>query len=111
LGAHVGLGLWLEQYTLATLAPLRSTLIGATLMVAVLVSLLEGLRDFLEHPLPPARRHLRRAAKRADIKEGRLRKAGTRAGKPRRPAEAVPTQLPQWEPADESEDLIMLELD
>jgi hypothetical protein len=117
LGAHVGLALWLDQYTLATLTPFRTTLISAVVMVALLVSLLEGLRDLLEHPLPPARRHPRRGSKRSGIKGWGLRRAGARAGSSKGPGEArreplpVPTQLPHWEATDESEDLIMLELD
>jgi hypothetical protein len=99
LGAHVGLGLWLEQHALTTLAPLWSPLIVTTVMVAIVVGILEGLRDFLEHPLPPVRRRTRRE-----------RRPG-RAREPERAPLPVPPQLPDWEPADEAEDLIMLELD
>ena len=97
LGAHVGLGLWLEQHTPETLAPLWPMLVATAVVVAVLVGVLEGTRDFLEHPLPPIRRRPRRG-------RGRLQE-------PRRPPLPVPSQLPDWEPADEAEDLIMLELD
>jgi hypothetical protein len=99
LGAHVGLGRWLEQHTLTTLAPVWPLLITTTGVVAIGVGTLEGLRDFLEHPLPPVRRRAR---------------PQRRPGRAREPEHAplpVPTQLPDWEPADESEDLIMLELD
>jgi hypothetical protein len=53
LGAHVGLGMWLEQYSQLSISPMWPTLITATVVVAVVVGALEGLRDFLEHPLPP----------------------------------------------------------
>jgi hypothetical protein len=99
LGAHVGLGLWLEQHTLTTLAPVWPLLITTTGVVAIGVGTLEGLRDFLEHPLPPVRRRAR-----PQRRPGRAREL-EHAPLP------VPTQLPDWEPADESEDLIMLELD
>lgn len=118
LGAHIGLGLWLERYTPESLSPMWSMLIATTVVVAVLVGALEGLRDFLEHPLPPARRHPRRISthsgqvRRAGSRQSRVR--ASRSGRGREGERAplpVPTQLPDWEPADESEDLIMLELD
>jgi hypothetical protein len=99
LGTHVGLGLWLEQQTLTTLAPRWSLLIATTVVVAMVVGILEGLRDFLEHPLPPARRT------RPERRPGRTR------GPERAVPLPVPPQLPDWQPADEAEDLIMLELD
>ncbi|MEJ2556486.1 MAG: hypothetical protein P8186_09690 [Anaerolineae bacterium] len=99
LGVHVGLGLWLEQQTLTTLAALWSPLIATTVVVAIVVGILEGSRDFLEHPLPPVRRRTR-----PERRHGRARE-------PERAPLPVPPQLPDWEPADEAEDLIMLELD
>jgi hypothetical protein len=99
LGVHIGLGLWLEQQTLTTLAALWPPLIATTVVVAIVVGILEGLRDFLEHPLPPVRRRTR-----PERRPGRAREM-ERAPLP------VPPQLPDWEPADEAEDLIMLELD
>jgi hypothetical protein len=98
LGAHVGLGLWLEQHTPTTLSPMWPMLIATTIVVAVVVGALEGLRDVLEHPLPPAHRRERSYRPR-------------HSPEPRRAPLPVPAQLPDWEPADESEDLIMLELD
>ncbi len=88
-------------------------LIVTTVSVAVLVGALEGLRDFLEHPLPPRRP----ARKTRAVVQSRLPWHRTRHGERRtrqdveRDPLPVPTQLPDWEPADESEDLIMLELD
>lgn len=99
LGAHVGLGLWLEQYTVETLSPMWPVLLATAVVVAVVVGALEGLRYFLEHPLPPRRRPVRP-----------YRRPGS-ASEPERVPLPVPVQLPAWEPADESEDLIMLELD
>jgi hypothetical protein len=99
LGAHVGLGLWLEQHTLTTLAPVWPLLMTTTGAVAMVVGTLEGLRDFLEHPLPPIRRRTR-----PERRPGRARE-------PERAPLPVPAQLPDWEPTDEAEDLIMLELD
>jgi hypothetical protein len=117
LGAHVGLGIWLEQYNPAALSALWPALLAATIVVAVVVSVLEGVRDFLEHPLPPRPR-------RKSARPGRavgatwpwpLRRSGRReAGQdnwPERTPLPVPVQLPDWEPTDEPEDLIMLELD
>jgi hypothetical protein len=117
LGAHLGLGAWLEQYTLAALSAIWPPLIAATLVVAVVAGVLEGLRDFLEHPLPPRPR--RKPARRAHAGSLDLRWPGRSAsrrddgqdGHAGRAPLPVPTQLPDWEPADESEDLIMLELD
>ncbi len=99
LGAHVGLGLWLEQYTPTALSPMWPMLIATTIVVAVVVGALEGLRNFLEHPLPPRRRR------------ARSYRRPSRASEPERVPLPVPTQLPDWEPADEAADLIMLELD
>jgi hypothetical protein len=99
LAAHVGLGLWLEQHTLTTLAPWWSLLIATTVVAAMVVGILEGLRDFLEHPLPPVRRRTR-----PERRPGRARE-------PERAPLPVPAQLPDWQPADEAQDLIMLELD
>jgi hypothetical protein len=101
LGAHVGLSLWLEQYTAEAVVAMGPALITMTLTVMGVVSLLEGMRDFLENPLPPPRRR-------------RARPASRPAGEPEEPERAplpVPAQLPAWEPADEAEDLIQLELD
>jgi hypothetical protein len=99
LGAHVGLGIWLEQYTREAVSQLWPMLIATTLVVAVVVGTLEGLRNFLEHPLPPRRR------------PARSFRRPRRAPEPERVPLPVPAQFPDWEPADESEDLIMLELD
>lgn len=103
LGVHIGLGLWLEQHTLATLVPLWSMLVVTTVVVAVLVGALEGLRDFLEHPLPPPRRKARPSR--------RLSPRSGQAGEQERSPLPVPSQFPEWESPDESKDLIMLELD
>jgi hypothetical protein len=122
LGVHVGLGIWLEQYTLAALSPEWSTLVAATLVVAVVVGVLEGMRDFLEHPLPPRprRRLVRPGQKSKDSRQParswlpwrRTTRSGAGQGtEVTRAPLPVPTQLPDWEPADEAEDLIMLELD
>jgi hypothetical protein len=123
LGAHVGLGIWLEQYSPAALSPKWPMLIATAAGVAVVVSALEGLRDLLEHPLRPRPR--RKAAHPAHKTSAAQRQPSRswlpwhRAGRsePRQGREAVraplpvPAQLPDWEPADEPEDLIMLELD
>jgi hypothetical protein len=101
LGVHVGLGLWLEQHSAATLSPLWPMLIVTTLVVMLVVGALEGLRDFLEHPLPPRRRTSSRRPRRRS-------KPGNQSERAPLP---VPSQLPDWETADEAEDLIMLELD
>ncbi len=99
LGVHAGLGLWLEQYSQATLSSLWPMLVATAVVVGVVVGALEGLRNFLEHPLPPRRR----------VKPSRRRPR--QATEPERAPLPVPSQLPAWEPADEAEDLIMLELD
>jgi hypothetical protein len=112
LGAHAGLGVWLEQYTPEALRRMAAPLLATTALVAVVAGALEGLRDFLEHPLPPGRPH---SGRRARI--GRASRARARAGRAEEDKEAgrsplpVPADFPHWEPADESEDLIMLELD
>jgi hypothetical protein len=113
LGVHVGLGMWLEQYSQISLAAMWATLVAATLIVAVVVSALEGLRDFLEHPLPPRPRRRKPARPvQARFPWRRARRGGpTRRQEVERTPLPVPTQLPDWEPADEAEDLIMLELD
>jgi hypothetical protein len=101
LGAHVGLSLWLEQYTAEDITAMGPALITMTLIVMGVVGVLEGMRGFLENPLPPPRRR-------------RARPAARPAGEPEEPERTplpVPTQLPAWEPADEAEDLIQLELD
>jgi hypothetical protein len=118
LGAQVGLGLWLEQYTPAALAPMWPLLLASAVVVVVMASILEGVRDVLEHPLPPARRRPRRRPTRPLIAQsggapalvGASRSAG-RGGEATRTPVPVPAQLPDWEPADEADDLIMLELD
>jgi hypothetical protein len=113
LGAHVGLGMWLEQYSQPSLSPMWPTLITATLGVAVVVGALEGMRDFLEHPLPPRprrRKPARPVRTRLPWRHVRRSRPGDGQAVERAPL-PVPTQLPDWEPADESEDLIMLELD
>jgi hypothetical protein len=99
LVAQVGLGMWLEQYTRTTLSPLWPMLIATAVVVAIVVGVLEGMLNFLEHPLPPRRR------------EGRSHRRSHKTPEPGRAPLPVPSQLPVWEPADESEDLIMLELD
>ena len=99
LGVHVGLGLWLEQYNLATLALLWPTLVFTTAVVSLVVAGLEVVRHFLEHPLPPPRR-------RAPV----LRRPGG-PSEPERAPLPMPAQLPEWQPAEESDGLIMLELD
>jgi hypothetical protein len=101
LGAHVGLSLWLEQYTAEDIAAMGPALIIMTFIVMGVVGVLEGMRGFLENPLPPPRRRRARPA---------ARPAGE-AEEPERPPLPVPAQLPAWEPADEAEDLIQLELD
>lgn len=120
LGAHVGLGLWLEQHTLATLSPVWPLLTATAVIVAIVVGTLEGLRDFLEHPLPPVRRRTRphRPPRYTSAHPAQPRNppqarsgVGGQAREPERAPLPVPTQLPDWEPADESDDLIMLELD
>ena len=116
LGAHIGLGMWLEQYSRPSLSPMWPALIATTVIVAVVVGALEGLRDFLEHPLPPrAAARKKKAARRPTrlrLPLGRTRRDGPGHGQEvERAPLPVPTQLPDWEPADESEDLIMLELD
>lgn len=118
LGAQVGLGLWLEQYTPATLSPMWPLLLASAVVVAVVVGTLEGLRDVLEHPLPPARRRPRRrtARPRPAQRGGAPAFAGASGsvgsgGEAARTPVPLPAQLPDWEPADESDDLIMLELD
>lgn len=116
LGAHVGLGMWLEQYSQISLSPMWPTLIATTVIVAVVVGTLEGLRDFLEHPLPPrlparkTRASRRPARSQLPLHRTRQDGSGDEQDSERDPL-PVPTQLPDWEPADESEDLIMLELD
>ncbi len=100
LGAHIGLSLWLEQYTAEAITAMAPALLTMTLMVMGVVGVLEGMRGFLENPLPPPRRRARPAA----------RPAGD-AQEPERAPLPVPAQLPAWEPADEAEDLIQLELD
>ncbi len=119
LGAHVGLGMWLEQYSQISLSPMWPTLIATTVIVAVMAGALEGLRDFLEHPLPPRSLARKTSAASASRRSARSRSPlhRTRQDEPGSGQEVerdplpVPTQLPDWEPADESEDLIMLELD
>jgi hypothetical protein len=101
LGAHVGLSLWLEQYTAEAIAAMGPALLIMTATVMGVVGVLEGIRGFLENPLPPPRRRRARLARRP-------------AGEPEGPEHLplpVPAQLPAWEPADEAEDLIQLELD
>jgi len=66
-----------------------------------IVGVLEGMRGFLENPLPPPRRRRARPASRPSGE----------AEEPERVPLPVPAQLPAWEPADEAEDLIQLELD
>lgn len=118
LAAHLGLALWLDQYTLATLLSLSPVLLATTVVVAVLVIGLEGLRDLIEHPLPPARRRPQRALKRWGRLNGRnSRESAVRASHSRQPGDAergplpVPSQFPPWDSAEGPEDLIMLELD
>ena len=50
---HVGLGLWMYGYTLKIFAPLWRSLFLTVLMTITLISILEILLNFLEHPLPP----------------------------------------------------------
>ena len=118
LGAHFGLALWLDQYTLTTLLSLAPVLLATTVVVAVLVIGLEGLRDLIEHPLPPARRRPQRALRRWGSLNGRSsRESRVRTSRSKKPGDAergplpVPTQLPQWDSPEGPEDLIMLELD
>lgn len=112
LGMHVGLGMWLEQHSRLSLSPMWPTLIATTVVVAVVVSALEGLRDFLEHPLPPRPPARKTGPARSRLPWRRARRDGPGHGQEvERAPLPVPTQLPDWEPADESEDLIMLELD
>jgi hypothetical protein len=101
LGAHVGLSLWLEQYTAEAITAMGPALLIMTATVMGVVGVLEGIRGFLENPLPPPRRRRARPPRRP-------------AGEPEEPERVplpVPAQLPAWEPADEAEDLIQLELD
>lgn len=99
LAMHVGLGLWLEQHTLASVAALWPTLAVSAVIVAAVVSGLELVRHFLEHPLPPPRRR---------VSAWRRRSA---SAEPERAPLPLPAQLPEWQAADQPEDLIMLELD
>jgi len=101
LGAHVGLSLWLEQYTAEAITAMGPALITMTAIVMGVVGVLEGMRGFLENPLPPPRRRRARPASRPS----------SEAEEPERVPLPVPAQLPAWEPADEAEDLIQLELD
>jgi hypothetical protein len=118
MGAHIGLGVWLERYTRETLSAMWPAIIATTIVVAVVVAVAEGLRDFLEHPLRPRprRKPAGHARKGNIIPRWRIRLRGDHDGSGReieteRAPLPVPAQLPDWEPVDESEDLIMLELD
>ena len=118
MGAHFGLGVWLERYTRETLSALWPAIIATTIVVAVVVAAAEGLRDFLEHPLRPRpRRKPTGPTRKGSITpRWRIRVRGDHDGSGRerdteRAPLPVPAQLPDWEPVDESEDLIMLELD
>ena len=116
LGTHVGLGIWLEQHSRLSLSPMWPTLIATAIIVAIVVGALEGLRDFLEHPLRPGPAVRKTRASHRPTRS-RLPLHRTRRDGPGHEQEVeraplpVPTQLPDWEPTDESEDLIMLELD
>jgi hypothetical protein len=99
VGVHAGLGLWLEQHAAAELALLWPTLAMTALLVAGVAGGLEVVRHFLEHPLPPPRR-----------REWRARRP-VRPEEPERAPLPMPAQLPEWQPAEESDGLIMLELD
>jgi len=115
LGLHVALALWLDQYTLADLTPVWLLFVASAVVVAVVAGALEGLRDFVEHPLPPARRLGRsilptgRVGARQRV-SARGRRAA-RAAEPTRAPLPVPSQLPDGERGDQEQDLIMLELD
>jgi hypothetical protein len=101
LGAHIGLSLWLEQYTAEAITAMGPALLTMTAVVMGVVGVLEGMRGFLENPLPPPRRR-------------RARPTARSTGEPEEPERVplpMPAQLPAWEPADEAEDLIQLELD
>jgi hypothetical protein len=103
LGAHVGLSLWLEQYTTEAITAMGPALLIMTATVMGVVGVLEGVRGSLENPLPPPpRRRRARPAARPTDKEFE---------EPERVPLPVPTQLPAWEPTDEAEDLIQIELD
>jgi hypothetical protein len=99
VGVHAGLGLWLEQHDAAALRLLWPGLAMTALLVAGVAGGLEVLRHFLEHPLPPPRR-----------REWRARRP-VRPEEPERAPLPMPAQLPEWQPAEESDGLIMLELD
>jgi hypothetical protein len=109
------LALWLEQYTLAELAPVWSLFVASAVVVAVVVGALEGLRDFVEHPLPPARRLGRPIL--PSIRARARQRVSSRARRAARPTEPVraplpaPSQLSDGGRDDEEADLIMLELD
>ncbi len=52
-GLHIGLGLWLDKYTLQSFT-LWTLLLETTLVAAAIVGILVIVLDFLEHPLPPS---------------------------------------------------------
>lgn len=55
-GGHLWLAYWLEQYPPLLLVTAGPNLALDALLAVLVVSILEGLRDFFEHPLPTRRR-------------------------------------------------------
>ncbi len=95
---HLALAAWLQQHPPETLEPLQAVLFPAWALSFGVIVVLELLRDFFEHPLPIRRRQ----------KSKRNPAAETSSGPTPVP---MPTDLPPLEDNDETEDLIMLELD
>ncbi|MBN1147994.1 MAG: hypothetical protein JXA78_12120 [Anaerolineales bacterium] len=98
---HQAWGLWLQIYNLAWLDAVWKPILFSLVSSGLAVSLLEGLRDFLEHPLPYF-----------GLRGSRLRRDRPQAA----PSSPAPLPLPvDIHPGDETDsdadDLIMLELD
>jgi hypothetical protein len=118
--AHAGLGLWLRLYTWQNLAVYWAPLLISFVLTALLIGILESLQDLLEHPLPTPRRRLERLRARQPVAKPSSttlpstsavpvaadQEAGKDAGNP----QAASKQAASTQPED-SDDLIMLELD
>jgi hypothetical protein len=135
--AHLWLAYWLQQYPTLLLVTAGPSLALDALAAVLVVSTLEGLRDFIEHPLPTRqpwsaeRLYQRPEAQQAAAAAGSLRarlakffqpKKAARAAEPTQeissdlPPDFIPLDLPEQLPKSERkkqppDDLIKIELD